>query len=244
MKSSTLTREQTILILDDIASKATTDTEVIAAAVRALRACRLNHRCMSPLCPDCIRRYDINPIRQDLTSAFSAMPVNSLRRIHFLVPGLVPGDFRFRRCLIQLREAIAEFTEPGTRFRACIRAFAGLVHRTWTSPTSESGSGFTMLVRLLCETVGEIDEVEFDHRWRTLLVKKWVSDLGPWATPKPLVVIHPVRSIAGAIDVVSRSKEPLPHNLAEIPAAAIIEAFGYPKALFRLYGQRTLRKGI
>jgi hypothetical protein len=53
-----------------------------------------------------------------------------------------------------------------------------------------------------------------------------------------------VRSSSGAIDVVSRSKEPLPHDLAEIPAAAIIEAFGYPKALSRLYGRFTLQKGI
>jgi hypothetical protein len=61
-----------------------------------------------------------------------------------------------------------------------------------------------------------------------------------WGEPEPLVTAYPVKSTAGAINIVTRSTSPLPANLDVIPAKAIIEVFGYPQLLFHVYGQKTL----
>jgi hypothetical protein len=86
----------------------------------------------------------------------------------------------------------------------------------------------------------EIDAKELDRQWRPLVLQKHVTPHGPWARKEPLVTIFPVHSTAGGIDLVSRMKSPLPRNLADIPTEAIIEAFGYPRLLFHLYGHKTL----
>lgn len=240
---SPLTRKQVARILARKGEEGGVTGEILEEASDRLRYCRPadpSRRCRSPLCPDCLRLVFIAPIRDALVDAFGRFKPSSLRRVHVRVPGLVPGDYRLRRCKIQLREALQAFTSVGSPFQESVLSYAGLVVPRWRVREATHERGFAVSVQLLCRIDDEIPQRAVDTHWRHLLLRKGVTDLGPWASKKPLATVHSVRSVIGAIDLISRAKNPLPHNLAEIPGDGIVEAFGNVKERFRLYRRQPL----
>ena len=241
-----LTRKKVARILASKAKEGGRAGEIMRVESVQLQCCdpaEVSRRCRSPFCPDSLRLEFITPIRAFMMETLGRFRPSSLRRVYLQVPGVVPGDFRFRRCMIQLRSALAVATMVGSPFRRSVLSFAGLVAPSWRVDESTDERGFVIRVRLLCRVDDEIEDGAIDEDWRPLLLRHRVTDIGPWASKKPLVMVHPVRSVLGAIDLVSRAREPLPRNLAEIPVATIIEAFGNARDLFHLYGRRTLSAG-
>lgn len=239
--SPPMTRKKTISLLRQVVSGGGTDSEVIDLTTRIIRSCQRHlgeKGCGSPLCPDCLQRRYLAPINRDLASAFSEVSPRSLVRLHLRLPGLVRGDYHFRRSLLQLREAFAEFIK-GAVFSDTI-AYAGLVHPRWVPHPHRGAPGFSVSLRLLCRIRSPLDTTTGDPHWRVLLMSKSDFPFLAWGEEKALVTAVPVRSVASSIDVVTRYKHPLPANLDLIPARAIVEVFGYPKLLYHVYGRKTL----
>jgi hypothetical protein len=115
--------------------------------------------------------------------------------------------------------------------------FSGVASLRYLVRPSGEGQGFVVGSRLVCRIVSEIDEDVVEDLWKWLLVRKSVTDLGPWGRGK-LVSVLPVRSVTKALRIVSGIRGPLPRNLSEVSPIEIIDAYGHPKEIFRLHGDR------